>query len=199
MRFHFLRSDGSRFFRLPLADDALSPFLAIPFLLGTVCGSVVGSFGMQQTTDAVSTDLASLLSVNSAASSVAWHSVQFLTASLLLATSILGVLLLPALAAVRAYMLSCAVAAMLRIPSDSSVLFALVLLGIPAFLSLPAFLLLTQDALAFSRRLARPGHAPLRLFSIQSFLQRAGIVLIFCVAEFSYRRFLLPALLGLIG
>ena len=199
MKFHFLPAQGLRLSVPDFSASPLSPAVALPFLIGLFCGTVIGDVGASQLGFGAAQEVSQLMAGSGGPASVFWRSSRFLLIAFLLSTSLLGVVLVPAFCAIRAYMLSCAVSAFLRLRLQHSLLYAFVWLGLPALLSLPAFLLAASDALFLSRRLvgaAQGGGEPLRL----AFLPRHLLLIaLLWAAELSYGLFLLPAVLKLLA
>ena len=172
---------------------SLFPLLALPLLLGLVSGSFIGLF---------SSETAPFLdSFNSGALSgdffaALLHALRFVLLALLFSTSFAGVFVLPVLSALRGFLLGCSVAAAFHAEAFRGLLLAFFSFGIPALLGLPAFLVASEDGAALSllllrfltrgeRRISgRGGDVPKHVL----------IVLLLCLVQALYSRFLLPLL-----
>lgn len=143
--------------RAPLraqAQQGLFLFLALFFLGGALIGALVGALSEAG-------DLTGLMTAISAETGnwntffrALWDATWFHLLVLLAGTSLLGLLLVPLLTALRGYLLSCTAAAVLQGYPWKAVL---VLLGIPALFEIPCFLVLAADAIRISRRLTVTG------------------------------------------
>ena len=127
--------------------------LAVCFIAGSVFGVLVGSFspieGIPGVVDSYIFREASSVSFVSAWWGMAWY--HLLAA--FLGASAFGLVLLPALAALRGYLISIAAASiMLSVPEHGD-LTVILHLAIPALFSIPCFFILLEDAFAFSGRL----------------------------------------------
>ena len=198
--FRFFPSAGDSSARLmhPGLRSSVSPFplLALPLLLGLVSGSFIGLFS------SVSSEAAPFLdSFNSGALSgdffaALLHALRFVLLALLFSTSFAGVFVLPVLSALRGFLLGCSVAAAFHAEAFRGLLLAFFSFGIPALLGLPAFLVASEDGAALSllllrfltrgeRRISgRGGDVPKHVL----------IVLLLCLVQALYSRFLLPLL-----
>lgn len=149
------RKSGRRpVLRVSAQRDGILLFLAIFFVAGAVVGALVGALSK-------SGDLTALLTARSSRGgdvrtvlSALWAASRFHLLVLIAGTSLLGVLFVPMLAALRGYLLSCTAAAVLQ---GYSWKVLLVLLGIPALFEIPCFLVLAADAVGVSRRLTAGG------------------------------------------
>lgn len=171
----------------------LTPSISVPFLFGLIIGSLTGSlteilpelfipFESQPLPKESITFLTSL-----------WRSIRFPMMSALLATSILGAVLIPLLSACRAYIFACSAAIILRKTADYAYFSALISLGIPALMNLPAFFLASEDTLTISRYLLKRDEK----FRIRDLplLQHSMIVFLLCIIETMYLTYIVPILL----
>ncbi|NLV86959.1 MAG: hypothetical protein GX025_07055 [Clostridiales bacterium] len=78
---------------------------------------------------------------------------MFSLLAVFLGSSYLGVAFLPLLTGARGYILSCSSASIISSSGDGGLITALIVLGIPAFISLPCFFTVVVDAAISSRRL----------------------------------------------
>ncbi|MCL2342671.1 MAG: stage II sporulation protein M [Firmicutes bacterium] len=121
--------------------------LALCFLAGAGLGAYAGSFAGTSSATAFRT-VESFGDVGYI--KLLWDNVRFHLIAILLATTFLGVVLLPALSALRGYFIGC----------TASVLFCggggfppiAAVLGFPLLVCLPCFFVLTADAFRFSAR-----------------------------------------------
>ena len=179
----FRRGAGEGMFPLPL--------IGVPLLIGILLGSVLGLFGTISSELSVDMTVAGFFPALMRAGC-------FLIAALLLATSFLGFALIPALSALRGFLLGCGVAAAFQTQGLRGLLLAFFSFGIPALFGLPAFLLASSDSAECSRRL-------LRCFSRGEVRPPASggdiprhilLVALLCLTEALYTAFLLPLILG---
>lgn len=147
-RFVMMALDGTQsdFFGLILCG--------VLFIGGSVAGSVMAGF--LQDGDALYRYVTAFLDAYRAGPQADIFAALFSTAKYHLAAvffgfSVLGPLLIPALAAVRGFFLSFSVTAVMRCLGAKGIAFTLSLFGIPAVVSIPCFFVLS--ALAFSSSL----------------------------------------------
>ena len=149
------RKSGHR--RVPLhtqTQQRLFLFLAFFFLTGALIGALVGALSDGGDLRGVLTAISDESGSRGAFFRALWDASWFHLLVLLAGTSLLGLLFVPLLTALRGYLLSCTAAAVLQSYSWSTVL---VLLGIPALFELPCLLVLSADAIRISRRLSAAG------------------------------------------
>ena len=162
--------------RVQTTDGERSAYrmLLICFVTGAVAGAAVGLFSpksiVPENPDIWLADKASLERLPAAL----FNAGQYLAFVLLLSTSFLGVLLIPAAAALRAYLLSCFVSAFFAAGSYRGRACAFLVRGVPALFSVPVFLTVACDSLLQSRSLFRlrfasaaapaPNHSAYHLF-----------------------------------
>lgn len=94
-------------------------------------------------------------------------SIRFHILAMLIGTSFLGMVFLPPLVAARAYLLSCASATIISAYPKKGIVMALIIIGIPALLSVPTFLAISSESLSASLDL-------LRMRTGTSFRNRSG-------------------------
>lgn len=123
-------------------------FLSALFLLGAVVGAFVGSFSSETIVfdTQVKSTLWDFLGLF-------WENSRFHLAAVLLSTSFLGVMLLPALSAFRGYLIGCTASAILSSYASGGFLLVVVSIGIPLLVCLPCFFVLSNDAFLHSVRL----------------------------------------------
>ena len=126
-------------------------FLALCFLVGAVAGTLIGTLSETGDLSELMTQLSTEAGDLKGFLHALWDATWFHLLVLLAGTSLLGVLFVPVLSIARGYLLSCTAAAVLHNYPWKAVL---VLLGIPALLEIPCFLVLAADAIRTSRRLA---------------------------------------------
>ena len=127
--------------------------LALFFLLGSVFGALVGAFS-----DAEGIPRMIQRYVHPEASGISfigvlWNTSWYHLLAIFLGSSVFGFALLPALSALRGYLMTVTVASIITSIPGSGILLTLVYLGFPAMLSIPCFFVLSTDAFAASRRL----------------------------------------------
>lgn len=178
-------------------DPSLKLVMAL-FALGIVGGAVVGSrFSPADLLPELGGAASGSLAPESLAAAFE-SAFLFLALALFFGTTYLGVFLLPSLALVRAYSLSCSVAALFAACQLKGLLCAFLSVGLPALAAVPCFLVLTQDALLSAKQ----------LFSIRfyaspcgrgnpNFIRHLAVCLPLAAATALYSRFLLPHLLSL--
>ncbi len=176
-----------------LFSDLLSAYYAVPFLIGLLFGSFIAMssaapFALFSSLDFLSADAA-----DSSFFMHLFHSLRFILIACLLASSILGVFLLPLLVSFRAFIFACSVTALVHPPAASACLAAFLSLGIPMLFELPAFSLAVSDAFFFSKGLLFPMHrVP---FSDRQPLRHLLLIVLLCLAASAYSSLLLPSLL----
>ncbi len=195
--FHF-SIDWNR--KVPQARRKAPPIIiprciAIPFAAGITAGSVVGLFSETQSVFLSSFGMMSSLEVSSFFSAL-WYSSRFILLAVLLATCVLGVVLLPLLAAFRGFLFSCSVATLIQPLGIWQILSAFISLGIPALFSFPAFLLAETDAFLLSRHLLF--RVPTEFFHDKSIPRHFLLVLLLCIFDAAYILFLFPLLRALL-
>lgn len=138
---------------LPQIQESKTRFLllSLSFLIGAVVGSYIGSFFNFDSTLNDFVDLSTLKTMGYFA--VFFRFIRFHLAVILLATSFLGVALLPALSLIRGYAISATAATIISSYPRNGVVMALVILGIPAVLSLPCFFIMSVDGFTSSKRI----------------------------------------------
>lgn len=147
---NLVRFAGTRV-RRGFFDDNVRPPLCVVlllFLFGIIVGVFVGSFF---------SNLQQMDITPGALSASFWESVYkalfYICLALLFSTSYLGVFLIPALALVRAYSFSCSAASLYAAFGSGGFLRAVLALGVPALLAIPAFLICACDGLERARLL----------------------------------------------
>ena len=127
-----------------------SPLLFVSFVVGAVLGSLTGTW--QFTVSAAEQVL--LGNGNIYEASGFWALLFFCSkyhiAVLLLATSLLGAVLIPAVFALRGFVLSCTAASIASIYPDSGLVLTAVILGLPSLLTVPSLFILGNSSFRFS-------------------------------------------------
>ena len=122
------------------------------FLAGAVLGSASGCFFVRpEGVGGMDAAISGLVSGSFWES--AYKALFYIGLALVFSTSYLGVFLIPALALVRAYTFSCSVASLAAAFGRRGLACAAASLGLPALLSVPAFLLCACAGVGASRRL----------------------------------------------
>ena len=121
------------------------------FLFGCLVGALLGSLFQQNNMLIEFTDFYSL--GDSGFPLALLRFVRFHLLAIFLGSSVLGVILLPALTALRGYALSCTAATIISAYPDNGIIMAFIILGIPSLFSLPCYFILTGDAFFSSRRI----------------------------------------------
>ena len=137
-----------------LADSEQNGFLNLLFILfivGSVAGAFVGNLSSGEYA-------LGLVSANMRAESAGlipalWSCGKFHFLVLLASTSLLGVIAVPALSAVRGYLISCGAAALISGYPDRGFLIVLAIMGLPGIFSVPSFFMLSSQAMQSSVRL----------------------------------------------
>ena len=183
----------------------LSPYpvvivIALPLLGGLVFGAVLGCFSESNAALQLIKDYSYSDIETHAFLHAIWHCVRFLLCIAVFSTSTLGVFLIPSMAFLRGFFLSGVVSVSFQAQAFRGMLHTAFSFGIPALLSLPAFLLASMDGWYLSRDLA--GYALKRNGTLVSGgiqLNSSHLVLIslFTLSEATYTYFLLPWLLSL--
>ena len=180
------------------APDALKFFraVAIPLLVGIVLGSLIGQFSSAPS-ELVS--LSDFREVDAPAFETLleiWRCVRFPLAAVLLSTSFLGIVLIPALSAYRGFLLGCSVAAAFQSRLFQGLLLSALTIGVPGILGLPAFLFAASDSACVSDALLRfVRMQPYPLSNRSVICAHAALIVLLCAAEFLYSCLLLPVLL----
>ena len=196
--FHFtaFRIPLFRYSPSSLRHTALPPLLSIPFLAGLSFGSVIGLFAGIPQGMVFSFGLIAHSENGASFLHAVWTSSRFPLFAALLSSSVLGVVLIPLLSALRGFSFACSVAAVIRPCSASSLFLTLLSIGLPALFSLPAFFIAEADAFFLSRSfLSRDRSAELREIP---FVRHIMFILLLCTADAVYVSFLFPLLRTLI-
>lgn len=134
---------------------------ALCFVLGAILGCLIGTSFPDSAKAAGNLIDFSLLGKGFISGFLGFALFSFV--AVFLGSSYLGLAFLPLLTGARGYILSCSAASIISSSGDSGLVMALILLGIPALISLPCFFLVAVDAAISSRRLgeiSRGGYAP---------------------------------------
>ncbi len=135
--------------------------LILSFSAGCLAGSLVGSF---LKFDSSLNDFLGITTLeNSSAVTVFLHFSRFHLVAFLLGSSFLGIVFLPVLSCIRGYALSCTAATIISGYPNNGIIMAVIILGIPALISLPCFFTISIDGFMSSSRifhLVRGNSAP---------------------------------------
>lgn len=135
--------------------------LILSFSVGCLAGSLVGSFFEFGSSLSDFMGVSGLESSN--AVTVFFHFSRFHLVAFLLGSSFFGVALLPVISCLRGYALSCTAASIISCYPNNGIIMAVVILGIPAMISLPCFFTISIDGFMSSARifhLVRGNSAP---------------------------------------
>lgn len=196
--FHFtvLKNPFSRNSLGRSQQTTLPPLLALPFLAGLFIGSVIGLFSDAPREMLSSFGLVTGFDSGKSFLHTVWYSLRFPFLAAILATGMLGTVMIPLLSALRGFTFACSIAAVIRPVTVSSFFFALLSMGLPALISLPAFFLTEADAFSISCKwLSRDRSAMIQEIP---FLRHLFLILLLCTADAVYIRFLMPLLRGLL-
>ncbi len=134
-------------------SDAVVPFIFLPVLAGILSGALIGTYsGSDSALCSLAASVCSRVSASGFPDAF-WRSFRFLLLTAFFASCCFGVILIPALAFIRAFILSCSVAALLRAGAFSGLTDAFFAIGIPALLEIPCFILCALDSFRLSARL----------------------------------------------
>ncbi|MBP8640692.1 MAG: stage II sporulation protein M [Oscillospiraceae bacterium] len=125
--------------------------LILSFLLGCLAGSLVGSYFKLDTSLNDFLGFSTLKTLNVV--TVFFHFTRFHLVAFLLASSFYGIALLPVLSCIRGYALSCTAATIMSCYPSNGLIMALVILGIPALISLPCFFTISIEGFMSSSRI----------------------------------------------
>lgn len=118
------------------------------FLLGGLCGSALAAFSLEESAQQLGlylNEYLELLQRGEAVWSVpfaAWHHGRWLLVCALLGMTWLGVIILPLLFAVRAFLLAFGIGCFIRFLGEGGLILAACLFGLPALFWVPAFLMM---------------------------------------------------------
>lgn len=171
-------------------EDLLLLFLAVGAVLGAVFGLYMPERALPElrllaVSDAASCGFLPALGLSGA----------FAALVLFAATSYLGIVLVPVLILLRAYLLGASVAARFAADAYFGLWQALLIFGIPALLTLPPLMLLANDCVARARELLRLRFGA-RFFPSAHSRGRLHLLLAICsvVLDIAYRCAFLPRL-----
>ena len=127
----------------------IAPLIKAAFLVGLLAGSLFGLFSM------LPTELLLTITGGEAEKTTfvlsLWRCVRFPVLAAVFASSILGIVFLPLLSALRAFFFSCSIAILLTRVQPTVLLNVLISHGIPALFGLPAVLIAMSDGIMFSK------------------------------------------------
>lgn len=172
------------------------------FTLGGLTGSLLAFRVADAGTEAMVAYLDRFLSVAQAGGlsvpalpELLWRTLRWPLAALLLGFSVIGTLGIPVLCSMRGFFLAFSIAAFTQAYGLDGLAVAFFLLGVPGFLSIPAFFLLTTQGFSSACALAgRSGrHEP--LFHREYFF-RCGVCAAALCVSLILERYLVPALVA---
>ena len=170
-------------------------FVAIPFLLGLLFGSVFGSYALHSFPFPRLSDCFFPHHYEVSRSVFLFRSFFYLVSSLLFSTSFLGILFFPLLSFLRGVTLAYSVAFLFSSMRFPGLLTALFAVGIPSFPGLISYFLVAYEGVSLSMRLLpahqSPGDSLLRQSSISSLF----FAFLLSLFELLYSWYLLPKLL----
>ncbi len=124
-----------------------------------------------------------------------WRSVRWPLAAFLLGFSVLGVLGIPVLCSVRGFFLAFAIASFAQAYGINGLAVAFFLLGIPGFLSVPAFIVLTTQS--FSAAVSLAGRSGRREGPFcREYFFRCGVCAAAICVSLMLERYLVPVLVS---
>ena len=127
-------------------------FIMFCFAAGAIFGSLVGAFSLTEDIPAIVSGYT--LKTMPGGVYAFLNGSKFHIFALICATSTLGVATIPALVAVRGYLLSCTAAAIyVGYPGGKGLLINAVVIGLPALITLPCLIIMASDSLTQSRKL----------------------------------------------
>lgn len=125
--------------------------LILCFLIGSITGSMIGSF---RNSDSLLNDFIGFSELQTSDFFHVYLSFsRFHILAFLLSTSFFGILLLPVLSCVKGFALSCTAATIISSVQGNGIIMALVILGLPAVLSLTCFFIISIDGFLNSKRI----------------------------------------------
>ena len=154
-----------------------------------LCGCIIGTFsaGLVKDTSSLNSLLSDYISyyLNGAADkpdfiTTLFEVYKYHLAAIFLGLTVPGVLLLPALSAVRGFMLSYCVSAIVRLLGGNGVWLALSIFGIRTFITIPCFFILSVYAYSCSAYIFRQSFSKNMKFAASPFNRRTLIVCGIC-------------------
>lgn len=196
VRKKFSISGASGFFSTVSGRELRLCFAA--FFIGSFAGSLFGMFSSAEGVSAVVSGVLDAVGTKPYVHVLAGCAGLHLLV-IFFAASVVGFLLIPVLAAVKGFTLSCASAAIISVYRFRGALISAVVLGLPAVLSLPCFFILAVDGVRLSKQLVCfLGGCP-AYFERSSLLRHTFVSVFFVAASAAVELFAVPLLLiGLI-
>ncbi len=121
------------------------------FMIGCLLGAFFGS--SYSSVNIFGLNLFETASADGNVFAQAFNFIRFHLFAILLGTSFLGILFVPALTLLKGFALSCASATIILSQPSGGIVMALIILGIPSIFSIPCFIAISDDALDRSIRL----------------------------------------------
>lgn len=173
-------------------------FLALCFLVGSIIGSFVGSVSLS---DDIFLRIEGIIASSHDSPgyiSSLWNCSWYHLVLILLASSVLGVAAVPVFTAMRGYILSCTAASIISSYPPGGWLIAAVVLGIPALITLPCFMVLASDSLVISGRLLSVASGNTRTGARIHLLKHCVVCFLFLVVTAFIETLLVPELVAMI-
>lgn len=137
----------------PEGSSPQTGFVMFSFAAGAIIGAFVGAFSITEAIPALVAGHFAYAGTARSLAEILWNCGKFHLFSLLCASSLLGVAAIPAIAAVRGYLIACTAAAIYACYPDNGLLINFIVLGLPALISLPCLFIIASDSLTESGRL----------------------------------------------
>ncbi|HHU22369.1 MAG TPA: hypothetical protein GXZ52_02985 [Clostridiales bacterium] len=173
-------------------------FLAVCFLAGALAGAFLSLF---ISVDSISGLVASYIESPGQSVSflrVFWDCAKFHLCVLFLAGSVFGVVIIPVIVFLRAYLLSCTAAAIMAVYPDVGWVLSIVILGLPALVSMPCLFILSRDAFLASGRLLTLSVGEYRPWLGIPIFKHGLVCIVLLILISLVEKLLIPAVVGLI-
>lgn len=165
------------------------------FLLGSMLGCIVGRGA--NTSSEIEVALSGNITIGfSHFLGKLWTMGKYHIVTLLAATSVIGVFIIPLVSFFRGYFLSCTVAAVVAIMPEHRFLTALVVCGIGALITVPSLFLLELDGFSLSTRLRSISTGKSYYYPNGDFSYHIGICIICILTAAAVECVLVPLLLS---
>lgn len=194
----------SRFAKRPWKGQAAEGGSGVMLLISAcfLAGAVAGAFlSLYISGDSISELVASYIESPERPAGffkVFWDCAKFHIIVLFMAGSVFGVVIIPAIVFLRAYLLSCTSAAIIAVYPDVGWLLALIILGIPALVSIPCLFVLSSDAFLTSGRLLTLSIGDYRPWPGSPIYKHGFVCIILLILISLIEMLLIPTLVGLI-
>jgi hypothetical protein len=127
--------------------------LLVAFLLGSFIGAVLGVNSTTESIKSIIEGITDRPEWSLGLIESLWNCSKYIIAAIFLAGSVYGILLIPALCAVRGYFLGCSAASIISAVESGGWLLSFIVVGIPALITVPCLFVIGTDGLATSKRL----------------------------------------------